>query len=61
LRGYFILCIFDVGNIYKGEYILDVVMVDKNLRILKIMRKKKCDWEEAEFIEKETKTITDFC
>ena len=36
-------------------------MVDKNLRILKIMRKKKCDWEEAEFIEKETKTITDFC
>jgi len=28
---------------------------------LKIMKKKRCGWEEAEFIEKETKTITDFC
>jgi hypothetical protein len=36
-------------------------MVEKNLRILKIMREKRCDWEEAEFIEKETKKLTEFC
>jgi hypothetical protein len=35
--------------------------MDKNLRILRIMKKKRCDWEEAEFIEKETKKLSEFC
>lgn len=35
--------------------------MDKNIRILKIMKKQRCDWEKAEFIDKEVKTLNEFC
>jgi len=34
--------------------------MDKKLRILRIMKKKRCDWEEAEMIEKKTKKLSEF-
>ncbi|MBU1245772.1 MAG: hypothetical protein ABIJ20_01570 [Nanoarchaeota archaeon] len=48
----------EVGNVYKE--LKENRCMNKELRILGIMKKEKCQWEEAEEKEKKRKKITEF-
>ena len=46
-------------KIYKGHYQSGLAM-NKEIKILKIMKEEKCDWEEAKKREKERKELHEF-
>jgi len=48
----------EVGNVYKE--LKENKCMNKELRILDIMKKEKCRWEEAEEKDKKRKKITEF-